>query len=386
MPPILLFHAVVGASTLATVLVGLGMVRWLAGRPDAEVPHVSVANLIVAALGVAVFAVVKLMVLAAMGLSFFSLLRVIFVDAAVGLPLGGAIVVLARWMRLPLLGRVRAGRSVLLLALLMTLPAPLAAYAVFVEPHQVVLEEATKAVRGIPAGSPPIRVTVLADLQFRHLSDHEHEAVALALAQNPDLILLPGDVYSGPRSGYDEQREAITDLLGRLEAPGGVYLVEGDHDAPAVLADLSNATRVQWLRNEVVTTVVRGVRLAICGVELRYDSHAVQRLFRELADTPADIRLVMAHRPDVVYVIPDDVSVDLAVAGHTHGGQVQVPGIGPLVTLSSVPRSVAAGGLHEVAGRSLYVSRGIGMERGFAPPVRFMCVPEVSLLYLTSAE
>jgi predicted MPP superfamily phosphohydrolase len=75
----------------------------------------------------------------------------------------------------------------------------------------------------------------------------------------------------------------------------------------------------------------------------------------------------------------------LLVAGHTHGGQVQIPFFGPPITLSRVPRSVAAGGFHSLDGRAIYVSRGIGNERGWAPRVRFLAPPEVSLLTLESA-
>jgi len=80
-----------------------------------------------------------------------------------------------------------------------------------------------------------------------------------------------------------------------------------------------------------------------------------------------------------VSVLPA-TGVDLLIAGHTHGGQVVVPGFGPPLTLTSVPREVAAGGLRELDGRRLYVSRGVGMERGWAPPLRLFCAPEVTLL------
>ena len=74
--------------------------------------------------------------------------------------------------------------------------------------------------------------------------------------------------------------------------------------------------------------------------------------------------------------------MDLTIAGHTHGGQVRIPFFGPPITLSRVPRRVAGGGLHELQGNAIYVSRGVGCERASAPRVRLNCPPEVSLLTL----
>jgi predicted MPP superfamily phosphohydrolase len=90
-------------------------------------------------------------------------------------------------------------------------------------------------------------------------------------------------------------------------------------------------------------------------------------------------RIVISHSPDFVDAMP--VSVDLVLAGHTHGGQVVLPLFGPPTTASRLPR-LYAGGLHDYRGTPLHVSRGVGMERGFAPPVRFLCPPEICILDL----
>lgn len=94
------------------------------------------------------------------------------------------------------------------------------------------------------------------------------------------------------------------------------------------------------------------------------------------------MRLLVAHRPDAVLRLSPATRVDLVVSGHTHGGQLQLPLVGPLTTASHVPRAVAAGGLHEIDGRRIYVSRGIGVERGQAPRLRFGAPPEVAILTL----
>jgi len=93
--------------------------------------------------------------------------------------------------------------------------------------------------------------------------------------------------------------------------------------------------------------------------------------------------IVMGHSPDFAL---GNVRADLLVAGHTHGGQVRLPFIGPVITLSSVPRSWAAGLTELTGGRTLIVSRGIGMERGSAPRLRFLCRPELVIVDVVPAN
>ena len=88
--------------------------------------------------------------------------------------------------------------------------------------------------------------------------------------------------------------------------------------------------------------------------------------------------------PDIALLLEPDDRIDLLVAGHTHGGQVVIPGFGPPLTLTRVRREVAAGGLHRAREQLIYVSRGVGHEPGLAPPVRLFCPPEVTVLSLTN--
>ena len=101
-----------------------------------------------------------------------------------------------------------------------------------------------------------------------------------------------------------------------------------------------------------------------------------------MAQDAGTVRILMSHRPDTVLGLPADADVDLTVAGHTHGGQISLPVVGPLITLTNVPRAVAAGGVHRVNGNQIYVSPGIGMERGHAPQVRFGVPPTVGIVDL----
>jgi predicted MPP superfamily phosphohydrolase len=103
----------------------------------------------------------------------------------------------------------------------------------------------------------------------------------------------------------------------------------------------------------------------------------------QLVPSSEKFHIVLGHAPDFAL---GSVPADLLVAGHTHGGQVQLPFIGPLVTLSHVPRAWAAGGLTRLDDdRFLVVSRGIGMERDLAPRLRFLCQPQLVVIDLKPA-
>ena len=98
--------------------------------------------------------------------------------------------------------------------------------------------------------------------------------------------------------------------------------------------------------------------------------------------------IVCGHAPEYMLpVIRGDVAIDaLLLAGHTHGGQVVIPGFGPPITLSGVPRHIAAGGLFEFGAAKVCVSRGIGLERGHAPRIRLFCRPELVVVELQAPE
>ncbi len=92
--------------------------------------------------------------------------------------------------------------------------------------------------------------------------------------------------------------------------------------------------------------------------------------------------IVFGHGPDFALALPP---ADLLVAGHTHGGQVRLPGLGPILTLCRVPRAWAAGRTEIAPGTTLIVSRGVGMERQYAPRLRFLCRPQLVFITLKPA-
>jgi len=256
-------------------------------------------------------------------------------------------------------------------------------WAYHVEPHRLESPRHTLALGRGPQLSGTLRIVHLSDIQSAEPGEHERRALRTAAALRPDLVVMTGD-YAQPRAG-GAPREAVEQQLNALlrqqglQASLGLFAVPGDvdHHWPAPLEGLGFGL----LSDEAVRLDLPGGRsLALVGLSLSTSrGRDPARLKRLLAATPpADYRVVFGHRPDFVRRLAPG-SADLALAGHTHGGQVVLPIFGPPITKMSLPRRYA-GGLHDYQGLPLHVSRGVGMERGTAPQLRFLCPPEVCLL------
>jgi predicted MPP superfamily phosphohydrolase len=238
--------------------------------------------------------------------------------------------------------------------------------------------------RGAPVGR--LRLLHLSDLQTSDLGPWEERVLAEARRLRPDLVVWTGD-YVQPRLAPTRLRAEVElrEFLRRQPVGGwlGSYAVRGDVDIhwPATL----DGTGIVTMSGDAVRIPLPGGRtLRLVGLgsgTSRGRDRAA--LARELGEVPAgDLSLVAGHNPSYVRLLPGLARVDLALAGHTHGGQVAFPLLGAPYTKSLLPRRYARG-LNDYQGIPVHVSGGIGMERGAAPQVRFLSPPEICLLEIT---
>ena len=220
----------------------------------------------------------------------------------------------------------------------------------------------------------PVRIVVLADLQTDVFGAYEKMVFQRVLAEKPDLVLLAGDYLHAHPKTCRRLIPPIRAYLKEIEfsAPAGAFAVRGNIDSddwPEIFAELPITTA-----QETRSFQLPGLQLTCLSMR---DSFNRSLAVRNLA--PERFHVVLGHSPSFAL---GRVEGDLLLSGHTHGGQVRLPILGPIITLSAVPRSWAADLTDLPSGGQLYVSRGIGMERGPAPRIRFLCRPELAVIDL----
>jgi hypothetical protein len=191
-----------------------------------------------------------------------------------------------------------------------------------------------------------------------------------------DLIAITGDFVTDlhPRTAND-----LHSALSRLRARDGVYAILGNHDywtnVKTIRSTLERSKIIE-LPNRV-QTIRRGTgSLHIAGVDDYWENKArLQDVVNQLPEDGATI--LLAHEPDFAVVSAESRRFDLQLSGHTHGGQVHFPWLGPVV-LPMYGRKFPSG-LYRVKDMLLYTNRGLGTAR---PQIRFNCRPEICVITL----
>jgi uncharacterized protein len=266
----------------------------------------------------------------------------------------------------------------------------------FIEPYLYRL-----TTRDVPIANDCAPLSIL-HLSDTHMLARRHRLAAFLrrlpaiMPVKPDLVLATGDLIED-----DDGIVPLVEALAPIEARLGRYYVLGSHDyyRPAykpltkyletpprpVRAPQADTARLEsgladtgWtsLINKSAVVQSDGAIIRLAGVDDPYlKRHRTDHLRREKDDTLA---IGLVHSPDVVseWFL---AGFDLVLAGHTHAGQIRVPGFGALVTNCSLPRALA-GGLHRIGGGWMHVSPGLGT--GKYSPIRFACRPEATLLRL----
>jgi len=253
-------------------------------------------------------------------------------------------------------------------------------YAFEIEPRWLAVESLSIPIAALPSALDGLRMVCLSDFHLYPYTqiDLIEDAVQITNKLSPDLVCLLGDyVFEDARSIQE-----LAPVLAQLRAHAGIFAILGNHDlwtdAEVVRSGL-RSSGISVLENEHVQLDLGDGTLILAGLEDGWSGSP--NLERALTGVNPRLPVVlMMHEPDFADTLCLDSRVSLQLSGHSHGGQVRIPGLGA----PFLPRygEKYDQGLYNIKGMWLYTTRGVGV---IGPPARFNCRPEITLMTLRTA-
>ena len=258
-------------------------------------------------------------------------------------------------------------------------------YGFLMEPNRFKVETVRLKLPRLSRGFSGLRVAQISDIHMGGwMNAGRFQRVAdLVLAEKPDVLLITGDFLIG-HDESDISQLAVQELITGLSSLAQViptFAVLGNHDYwtdAHTVRHILSASGITDLTNAVFTLQRDNERLHLCGVDDVWEGDArLDDVVAQLNDDSAAI--LLAHEPDFADTSAATGRFDLQLSGHTHGGQVVLPFIGPPV-LPYLGHKYGSG-LYKVGEMFQYTNRGVGMAR---LPIRINCPPEITLFVLES--
>jgi predicted MPP superfamily phosphohydrolase len=230
----------------------------------------------------------------------------------------------------------------------------------------------TLPIEGLPAALSTLRVLHLTDLHLRPgWGGSFDELIERNNSDPPDLILFTGDLvehHFDPRPAY----ETAGRLVSALKSQYGKFAILGNHDGD-LLGPMLEGWGLNLINGRTRRLTINGELVDLVGLPGVHRRDLTDDfLHRVPAREHAALRIVMSHYPDAVRRIAG-LNADVILAGHTHGGQICLPGGWPLMTHDSLPKRMSSG-VHRTRGTWLIVGRGLGFSTW---PFRLFCPAEV---------
>jgi predicted MPP superfamily phosphohydrolase len=260
-------------------------------------------------------------------------------------------------------------------------------YSALIEPGRLRVETVRLKLRRLHGSLSGTRIAQISDIHMGGwmTAGRLQDVADLVHAQNPDILLITGDFLTGHEFTATTQQavDHLVDVLTPLAKDIPTFAVLGNHDywtdAQAVREMLA-LCGITELTNTVFTWTRAEGSLHLCGVDDVWagDARLEDVLSKLKDDHPA---ILLAHEPDFADKTSATDRFGLQVSGHSHGGQVVLPFLGPPI-LPYLGNKYPAG-LYQIGDMFQYTNRGVGM---LSPAVRFNCPPEITIFILESAE
>ncbi len=258
------------------------------------------------------------------------------------------------------------------------------------EPNHPILTSIEVVLARLPAAFDGFTIAQLSDFHYdEHAALPIKAAIEIVNQLHPDVVILTGDFVTVPpfhntfhyATRTSSAAEPCARLLAQLQPRGAIISVLGNHDVDADarrIMEILHAHGLPVLRNRSLPIEQQGSRIWFCGLDSVLDGDP--DIDFALKEVPSqELVILLVHEPDFA----DDAAlrpVDLQLSGHSHGGQIWLPGIGA-PWLPPFARKYPRG-LHRIGPLTLYTNMGLGTIR---LPVRLNCPPEVTLFTLRCA-
>jgi uncharacterized protein len=227
-----------------------------------------------------------------------------------------------------------------------------------------------------------ITIIHISDIQSGRLGRYEEKVFKLISNLNPDIVINTGDLIQPfNQAEYKKEFKKISSLFKQLTLKCNVYNVSGNIDSRVELLQFDKNSGVKTLENMAESIKIKDTYISLLGLSWPASLHGNNNLIKDWAYNNNNFRIIFGHSPDYI-LTAKDYPIELALAGHTHGGQICMPFYGPLFTFSKVPASWAVG-YRKVNDINFNVSSGVGAEHGAGiRSIRLFCRPEITVFTL----
>ena len=228
-------------------------------------------------------------------------------------------------------------------------------------------------IKGLPQQFKGFRILHISDLHLDSIGDNWQFFINKLCAIHADICVFTGDLTLHSRNKPQFDPKEIKKMLQKLRLPMGAYGVLGNHDILETVP-LLEKYGLRMLTNESIKLEKNGEAIWLAGIDDSY-YYKCDDIAKSLENVPkAAVKILLSHCPDI-FEAADQADVRLLLCGHTHGGQICLPGAVPILTNACSPRSYCSGPWQY---KSLlgYTSRGAGTS---GVPIRFFCPPEITI-------
>lgn len=253
-------------------------------------------------------------------------------------------------------------------------------YAKYIEPHFISFTQHTLKSQLIPKSFHGMKILQFSDLHLGYYFSLQHlsKVVSKINAVNPDIVLFTGDLIDNYQTYTDTP--FVASILKNIQAPFGKFAIYGNHDhggyGTEYYEHIMRESGFELLLNsEKRIHLMDNSEISIFGLDdILLGNPKIEKTLEHARQSTYNI--VLVHEPDIAPKV-SRYPINLQLSGHSHGGQVQIPFLGAIITPSLAKDYIE--GFYTIQDLTLYVNRGLGRTR---VPFRFMSKPEIAIFTL----